>query len=764
MKKVFGIPLIVIILLSACKPSDQSVPYANAPVVMASPFLPTGTATEILSTPTFTPIPTPTLVPETAFIKGITLNYSGNGPKLGTPGAQEMIDRYIISSRANYVALIPTCWSVNMRDTRITCSSKRLEGGVPPVSDKELVDTIHYLHSVGLRVILKPQALVQTVHIAETELKERHWDKTQRKEWFDNYIVFITRYAKLAEKYQVDLLVVGNEQEDNTQYEQEWRRVIAAVREVYHGPITYAANAWGFEASGIRFWDALDYIGTNGYQFGFVSKKDPTVDDMVESWQPYLQRLEEMSKEYGKQVIITEIGALSMQDYNLGWNSAPQWVARPYDGQAQADCYTAFFEALKDKPWLKGIIVWDMDTEPLQGGTYDLGYTFIGKPAEQVVHKYFGGEPVVTPAAPPESVEDPDNSRVVYDDELAHGWIPWFEPNVLVVPDLHSSNGHESSSSIRLPLSRYRGIAIDNGLASIDMSKYKWLEFYIMVGKRQPESLLVQFEYWTPGELYHSRRVLVNDPNYIEGGQYQPDTWQRVRIPLIDLGIRDQRFTGFGINNCSWPCALDRNVDDVYIDDIRLVAGKSNHAETPSTTTPAFVEDSDNSMILYEDGLESNWWMWKDEGSMTLSELDVSPGYQSPASIHIPLSKIGALTLVYDYTSLYMSKYKWIEFDIMVGENEPKNLVMRFEDWSPGAPTYFGAFADDPSYIEGGQYQPGTWQHVRIPLIDLGFTDQRIPYTAAFSLRNCLGSPCGTDSAADDIYIDNIRLVAGKSP
>jgi hypothetical protein len=752
----FTIINIYILVLSSC---STVAPATSAPIALTS----TNTSSPVpTSTPTITPLPpTPTLVSETAFIKGITLNYSGNGPKLGTTDAQEVSKQYIIPSGANYVVLVPTCWSANMSVTDIICPTERIEGGVPPISDEELINAIHYLHSIGLRVALKPQALIQTVHITSQEKKERRWGENQWKAWFDSYATFITHYAEIAEAHQVDLFVVGNEQEDNTKREQDWRQVIASTRAVYHGSITYAANAWQFEASRIKFWDALDFIGTNGYQFGFVNKKDPTVDDMIQAWQPYIQQLEEMSNQYGKQVIITEVGAIAKE----GWNTGRLREGAPtlYDGQEQADAYTAFFEALKDKPWLKGIILWDMDTDPLQGGPYDIGYTFIGKPAEKVVRQYFGGS-AIDPMPTPDFMEVEGNSRIIYQDELAHGWRTWYEPDASVIPDLGSSNGFENSASIRLPLSNYKGIDFVYDTPFINMSKYKWLEFHIMVGEHQPKNLLVQFEYWTPESVNHSKLALVNSPDYIDGGQFKPDTWQRVKIPLIDMGISNQKFTGFGINNCAFPCQLDRSVDDVYIDDIRFVAGELPNSEIVPTFTPELVEDYENSLLLYKDGLENDWWMWDEEGTVTLSNLDFASGYQSSFSIRLQLSQIGILTLVYDAGPLDLSKYKWIELFLMVGKNQPKNLTVSVQDWAPGAPMYSRALADDPNYIEGGQYKPGVWQRIRIPLIDLGITEQKFRYTSAFGVHNCPSWPCGPDSIADDVLVDNIRLIASKSP
>jgi len=574
MKKIFGLIIISTLLFSAC--NTPATVNSSAATATATSIPATATATEIPPTSTVTPLPpTPTLAPESAFIKGITLNYSSHGPKIGTSGSEKVIQQYILPSGANYVALIPTCWSVNMRDTSIVCSDEFIEGGVPPVTDGELISSIHYLHSIGLRVVLKPQALVETVHVEESELKTRHFNSDHWNAWFASYTTFITHYAQLAEDNQVDLFVVGNEQEDNTQKEQEWRAVIAAVGNVYHGPITYAANAWEFEASRIKFWDALDYIGTNGYQFGFLAKKDPTLDDRIQAWQPEIKRLEEMSRQNGKQVIITEVGAMSMSGFSAGVTNGYHWIPAAYDGQEQADYYTALFEALKDKPWLKGIILWSISTEFLQGGANDIGDSFIAKPAEQVVHQYFGGTPIM-PTPLPNFIEEPANYFSLFKEDLVDGWSLWYEPSNTAPSEFTAQDGYQSSYSVLFPLSKWLELVIAQEDPIANISQYKWIEFYIKVGKRQPQTLFAMFEYWSPEYFTFSRVVDINNPNYMEGGQYQPGTWQRVRIPLIDFGITDQDFNQIHIMNCTLPCSFNnnKNADDIYIDDIRLVGGK----------------------------------------------------------------------------------------------------------------------------------------------------------------------------------------------
>jgi len=570
MKNFFIIIVIMILFLSSCSPSNQLTPSANAPTNAITPIPPT--ATEIPATPTFTPPPsTPTLFPETAFIKGVTLN--NYGPNLDTSYAEEVIKQYILPAGIKYVALNPTCFGKDWKDTNIECTNEDIPGLMTTVSDQELINAIQYLHSVGLRVILKPHFL--SINNLKSNLSEPRfgssWGETEWQVWFDNYIIFISHYARIAEDNQVDLFVIGNEMEYSTQREQDWRRIIAAVREIYHGQLTYAANSWQFEASQIKFWDALDYIGTNAYSYFDEPIYDYTIDGMKIAWQPYIQRLEEISNEYGKQVLITEFGARSQDDYNTG--TLHDWIATSYNGQEQSDHYKAFFETIDGKPWIKGVILWDVYTSPLQGGPNDISYTFIGKPAEQIVHGFFGGLSIA-PTTVSNFVENPGETMIVYGENLAGDWRLWYEPDATTIPDLYSHNGHASSFSIRVSYSEYVGVWLIHDSPPLDMSKYKWLEFYILVGKNQPKHLLAVFEDWTTGINIGSRMALVNNPNYIEGGQYEPGTWQRVRIPLIDLGITDQRSTGFNILGCAWPCDFDNATDDVYIDDIKLIAGE----------------------------------------------------------------------------------------------------------------------------------------------------------------------------------------------
>lgn len=557
--------LVVVLIMASCStPDEKSPPISITPLPTASP-------TAVI-TPTITPLSQiPTLVPEDEFIRGVSLN--NIGLRLDSRYARQIITEHILPAGMNYVALTPTCMGRDANDIEIACEYERVAGkSGPPVMDDELVNTIQYLHSVGLRVVLKPHFLL----ISELENDFSgpqlgyQWNDETWHAWFENYTVFITHYAQIAEEQQVDIFVIGNEMEYATHREEDWRNVIAAVRLVYTGPITYAANTWNFEALKVGFWDDLDFIGTNAYNYFYQPISDVSIEGMRNAWEPALQKLEALSETHGKPVLFTEFGATSKVGHNQG--IARDWIAASYDGQAQADHYEAFFAAIQDRPWVKGVLIWDLVTEPMQGGPNDLGYSFIAKPAEAVVHQFYGGDPI-TSTPIPQFVEMPTESMLVYDDALSPGWKPWFEDDAKTFPDFQYPDAYSGQYSIRVAYSEYIGLWLIYD-PYLNLSKYKWLEFQIKVGEPQPKHLYAVFEDWTTGINIGSRMALVNDAKYIEGGQYLPDVWQRVRIPLIDLGLTDQNSTGFNILGCAWPCDFDYQTADVLLDDIKLVAGE----------------------------------------------------------------------------------------------------------------------------------------------------------------------------------------------
>jgi hypothetical protein len=225
-------------------------------------------------------------------------------------------------------------------------------------------------HNRGLKVLLKPQLWVRGSYPGEIRFDSGE----ERNEWFAQYRLFAEHYARLAQKVHADLFAVGVEFSRMTRYEAEWRSLIGRVREIYHGPLIYAAN-WGEEFETLRFWDALDYLGLNQYY--------PLPDDL--SMERIVSRIEAVQRRFRRPVIFTEAGFASLEDpQREPWDETP----RELSPQAQARCYEAVFQAFYPKPWFRGVYWWKVGTNGY-GGPEDGSHTPWGKPAMEVIARWF---------------------------------------------------------------------------------------------------------------------------------------------------------------------------------------------------------------------------------------------------------------------------------------------------------------------------------------------------------------------------------------
>jgi len=290
----------------------------------------------------------------------------------------------------NWVSLVVTCYQDTISSVQIQCKTDSLTP-----TETDLTHTIQYIHSLGMQVMLKP-------HI-DLSSDPMHWrgqigfgsDGEAWQVWFDSYEDFITYYADLAQREQVDYLVVGTELKGTSHRSNEWREVIRTVRQAYNGPIVYAAN-WD-EYDGIAWWDAVDAIGIDAY-YPLALNNEPTLAQLIAVWEPIALELGALAEDWERPIIFTEIGYRSLD----GTNQAPSnyQTSGTIDVQEQADCYQAVFDALVGKTWWQGVFWWNWTTDPAQGGFADDGYTANNKPAENVLRLEYGApsRPIPTPA------------------------------------------------------------------------------------------------------------------------------------------------------------------------------------------------------------------------------------------------------------------------------------------------------------------------------------------------------------------------------
>lgn len=298
--------------------------------------------------------------------------------------------RSIEGVRASHLTLVPFAFQRGVRspDIRYNPSGRwfsESDAGIRALADSA--------HAMGMRVILKPH-----VWVGRSE-SEDDWrgnigfsTEAEWRIWESGYRAYILHHAALAADVGAEVFVVGTElRRAAVERASFWRELIADVRSVFPGRVTYAANWWE-EYEQVDFWDALDFVGVQAY-FPVGAAGETSVAALERGWRPHLRALERVSRETGKPILFTEIGYRShpgAAERPWEWPTREQSSADRPDYTTQANLYEAFFKSAWDRRWFAGAIVWCWygDTAPTERGQR-IGFTPQGKPAEKVIASWF---------------------------------------------------------------------------------------------------------------------------------------------------------------------------------------------------------------------------------------------------------------------------------------------------------------------------------------------------------------------------------------
>jgi hypothetical protein len=249
-------------------------------------------------------------------------------------------------------------------------------------SPEQWTEIFKIAHENGLRVVLMPIILLSNPRGTEWRgvINPPSWD-----DWFEQYRKFLAQFARIAEAGKVEVLAVGSELVSTERYTEQWRRVIAETRKIYHGKLTYSANWDHYKV--VEFWDDLDMVGMTSY-YKLSNDPNPTMATLVEAWKPIKRGLLRWQEETGKPLLFTEVGWCSQEGTSIEpWNYYYRQTATPEGLKEQANCYRAFMEAWSDVPEVGGVFWWEWTNTA--GGPEDFNYSPKGKPAERVLRDWF---------------------------------------------------------------------------------------------------------------------------------------------------------------------------------------------------------------------------------------------------------------------------------------------------------------------------------------------------------------------------------------
>lgn len=247
---------------------------------------------------------------------------------------------------------------------------------------EELLRIVQHAHAHGLRVILMPIVLLEYPRGTEWRGRIKPPDLDA---WWKRYCAFILHFARVAEKGNVELLMIGSELVSLENSTARWRQLIGEVKQFYRGKLGYSAN-WDHYKQ-IEFWDQLDQIGMTSY-YQLSDNPSPKLEDVVKAWEPIKKEIMDWRREIGRPIMFTEAGWCSQEGASVeAWNYYHKQECTPAGLEEQATLYKAFMQVWGDEPGIGGIIWWEWT--PDEGGPKDYNYTPRAKPAEKILREWF---------------------------------------------------------------------------------------------------------------------------------------------------------------------------------------------------------------------------------------------------------------------------------------------------------------------------------------------------------------------------------------
>jgi hypothetical protein len=246
--------------------------------------------------------------------------------------------------------------------------------------------TIRMAKQNGLKVMLKPQLWMHGSWVGALDFEtEEDW-----LDWESEYRDYILTFAKIAQKTQAELFCVGTEFKISVQKREKfWRVLIAEVRAIYDGKLTYCSN-WD-EFDEIPFWDAVDFIGVSAY-FPLCETDTPTLAELKSKWKPIVKRLKALHKLTNKKILFTEYGYLSVDGCaGKTWELEKKRRDLSTNQMAQSNALEALYASFCDEEFWAGGFLWKW--YPHQGrrsGHRDNDYTPQGKISEKTIAKWYG--------------------------------------------------------------------------------------------------------------------------------------------------------------------------------------------------------------------------------------------------------------------------------------------------------------------------------------------------------------------------------------
>lgn len=322
------------------------------------------------------------------FLRGVSLAME-NSLEGGyhAPALERQLDR-LTTMGVDAVSLMPFAFEEGPSAPRL----HMLSGSPESETDVGLIHAVRRARAHGLRTLYKPHIWVGGGSWPGDVAMR---DETAWREWWRDYRRYVLHHAVLARWSGADLFSIGCELSGTLGRAEDWRQLIAAVRQVFPGPLTYAGN-WSGDLERAPFWEQLDLMGVDAY---FPLSPDPAAGraELARGAAAVVARLAAASHAHHRPLLLTEVGFAACR---------ATWTAPHREGGApsqadQAAAYAALFGALGHPPWLAGSFIWKAFSGEAAAADRPAAarrrrdetaadFRFLGRQAEAAIAAYYG--------------------------------------------------------------------------------------------------------------------------------------------------------------------------------------------------------------------------------------------------------------------------------------------------------------------------------------------------------------------------------------
>jgi hypothetical protein len=369
------------LLSSACSlaTGDQQQPTPS----VAGEMRPAGSAGPA-SSPTPTPTPFPRPQPQYGFQKGIVYpGWSSSSYGRSDHRWQESLQEIRQSTGAEWLEM-PVLFS----QTRPDSPEIGADQDTPTV--EAFSAGVRSAHAAGFKVFFAPLLTVRQPG-GWAALIQPAPERQQR--WFDRYWQTLQPYLEAAEANGVEQVALATEMEwlQSNAPAALWHRLIARVRSIYSGNLTYDINWSTMEAAPDWLRDPqLTFIGVSEYISLTATPTRLGGQTLITLWRDLIKsRLDRLALRLNKRIVLSEIGYRNSADaLYQAWSPLSD---APADPEEQAEAYNAALTNIMSDPQIGGVFFWGWDNVAR--------FSIKGQKAAAVLHQWYsaGSESVGTP-------------------------------------------------------------------------------------------------------------------------------------------------------------------------------------------------------------------------------------------------------------------------------------------------------------------------------------------------------------------------------